>query len=511
MEYYLGLDSSTQSLKAILIDIATGSMSETIGVNFGNDLPEYNSPNGALPNDDPQISHANPLMWLDALDLLFERLKKAGWPLAAIKGISGSGQQHGSVYVNSTFPSKLAALNGSHSLSSQLAMTFSRKTAPIWMDASTSPQCDQLRQKFGERLRRETGSDAIERFTGPQIMKFAAKQPQAWNETAQIHLVSSFMASILAGKPAPIDYGDGAGMNLLNLRTFAWHEEIAAFMGPKLLEKLPPCMPSTTIYGTLAPYFAKYGFAAGIPLVVWSGDNPCSLIGCGGGGNSAAVISLGTSDTFFGTMASLDDAPRHYGHVFGNPSGGFMSLVCFANGSLAREKLRSQFNMDWWAFNDSATQAIPAKGFLLPYFTPETTPLVVNPKVKADYDMASASPGENIRALLESQALSMRLHAAPRQMPSVIKLTGGASACPVLRQIIADVFQTSVALGEARDSAALGAAMRAANAVAHVPFGELNHVFCKTLLTIQPNTQLAQCYDNAITRYEELEKSLTLI
>ena len=181
MEYYLGLDSSTQSLKAILIDIATGSMSETIGVNFGNDLPEYNSPNGALPNDDPQISHANPLMWLDALDLLFERLKKAGWPLAAIKGISGSGQQHGSVYVNSTFPSKLAALNGSHSLSSQLAMTFSRKTAPIWMDASTSPQCDQLRQKFGERLRRETGSDAIERFTGPQIIKFAAKQPQAWN------------------------------------------------------------------------------------------------------------------------------------------------------------------------------------------------------------------------------------------------------------------------------------------------------------------------------------------
>jgi xylulokinase len=37
--------------------------------------------------------------------------------------------------------------------------------------------------------------------------------------------------------------------------------------------------------------------------------------------------------------------PRGYGHVFGNPAGRFMSLICFKNGSLAREKIRDRFGL----------------------------------------------------------------------------------------------------------------------------------------------------------------------
>ena len=42
------------------------------------------------------------------------------------------------------------------------------------------------------------------------------------------------------------------------------------------------------------------GFKAGVMVVVFTGDNPSSLIGCGGGIKRTGVISLGTSDTFFG-------------------------------------------------------------------------------------------------------------------------------------------------------------------------------------------------------------------
>ena len=48
MSYYLGLDSSTQGLKAEVIDTAAGKVVGSFAVNFKNDLPEYKSPSGYL-------------------------------------------------------------------------------------------------------------------------------------------------------------------------------------------------------------------------------------------------------------------------------------------------------------------------------------------------------------------------------------------------------------------------------------------------------------------------------
>ena len=138
MSIYLGLDSSTQSLKAEIIDAEAGKVICSEYVNFGKDLPEYNCPNGFLENPDPLVKHADPLMWVAALDLLFTRLQQQQAPLAEIKGISGSGQQHGSVYLNGDFEKILAALSPEQNLAEQLAPALSRKSSPIWMDRATS-------------------------------------------------------------------------------------------------------------------------------------------------------------------------------------------------------------------------------------------------------------------------------------------------------------------------------------------------------------------------------------
>lgn len=499
MSYYLGFDSSTQSLKAVIVDNANWAVSDALSVNFGKDLPEYSSPAGVLHNDDPKICHANPMMWLDAMDMLFRRMQEASWPLNEVAAISGSGQQHGSVYVNASFEDCLGRLTPDHSLVEQLQGCLSRKTSPIWMDASTENQCKMLEDKFGKRMRAETGSCATERFTGPQIMKFAQEEPETWAKTAKAHLVSSFMASVLAGKSAPIDYGDGAGMNLLDLSKLCWHGELASFMAPGLLEKLPPCVASNTIYGHLSPYFEKYGLKSGIPLVAWTGDNPSSLIGCGGGAENTAVISLGTSDTLFGAMSRLSDAPEHFGHVFGNPAGGFMSLVCFSNGSLAREKIRQKLQLDWDGFNSAAAGAEPGKHLLLPYFVPECTPFVPVPEVKANFYWEQAPAGILARAILESQALTMRYHAELKHPLSSIRLTGGASANTLFAKIIADVFQAPVLLGNTRETAALGAAIRAISAKEQIDIEAVQQKVCQISTTVMPNKQLAECYDKALS------------
>jgi xylulokinase len=74
---------------------------------------------------------------------------------------------------------------------------------------------------------------------GPQIRAFSKRDPEAYAATREIHLVSSFFASLLSGGSAGIDHGDGAGMNLLELATGTWSPELVQATAPGLAEKLP--------------------------------------------------------------------------------------------------------------------------------------------------------------------------------------------------------------------------------------------------------------------------------
>ena len=92
MSLYLGIDVSTQGIKCIVIDTIKGEIAAESNVNFGKDLPEYNSPDGFLPNASPLIRHADPMMWVDGLELALERLHNTNIDVGAVKGISGSAQ-----------------------------------------------------------------------------------------------------------------------------------------------------------------------------------------------------------------------------------------------------------------------------------------------------------------------------------------------------------------------------------------------------------------------------------
>ena len=157
MSFFLGIDAGTQSAKAELIDVGRGEIVAAETVHFGRELPEYGSPNGFVPNPDPKVRMADPLMWLDALDRVLEKLRASGAPLDRVAGISGSGQQHGSVCLNRHFRQLLAALDPAKGLSEQLRPALARRLAPIWMDHSTGAECAELDDRFGTRLQKVTG------------------------------------------------------------------------------------------------------------------------------------------------------------------------------------------------------------------------------------------------------------------------------------------------------------------------------------------------------------------
>ena len=83
-------------------------------------------------------------------------------------------------------------------------------------------------------------------FIRDRIRRFDRLDPAAWSKTKRVHLVSSLVASVLAGKDAAIDTGDGAGMNLMDIRKGDWAPAALAATAPDPAAKLPPVRPGST-------------------------------------------------------------------------------------------------------------------------------------------------------------------------------------------------------------------------------------------------------------------------
>ncbi|MGB7767407.1 MAG: FGGY family carbohydrate kinase [Verrucomicrobiia bacterium] len=516
---FLGLDSSTQSLSAVVIDYDRREVAYEKSLNFDRTLPHYGTQNGVLPNADPLIRHSPPLMWAEALDVIFAEMKKDGVALGEILAISGSGQQHGSVYLNRRWPETLARLNPQKKLVENLRAVFSRPTSPIWMDSSTAAECAEIRKKLGgvKLAAQATGSDTFERFTGPQIRKFYKTAPAAYAETSRIALVSSFLASLLAGKIAPIDHGDGAGMNLMDIRKKIWHADALKATAPGLKQKLPSLANPWKVIGAVSPYFVKkFGLNPGAQAVVWSGDNPCSVVGLGLIREGRVAISLGTSDTYFGTMKRCRTDAHGEGHVFGSPTGDYMTLICFKNGSLAREKIREFYGIkDWKQFGGlvTSTRLGNGGGILLPWFEAEIVPRVNHPGIHR-FDLDAKDVAANCRAVLEAQMMAMRLHSQWMKVaPDSIYATGGASNDLPLLQIMADVMNCRVRRIEVSKSAALGGALRAAHgwlvgAGEKPKWEKVVADFTNPVPNseIRPNPKVTGIYDQLLKKYAACER-----
>ncbi|MBD3256608.1 MAG: hypothetical protein GF383_16060, partial [Candidatus Lokiarchaeota archaeon] len=173
---------------------------------------------------------------------------------------------------------------------------------------------------------------------------------------------------------------------------------------------------------------------------------------------------LGTSDTYFSYMKDLYVDFNGEGHVFGAPTGDYMSLICFKNGSLAREKIKDAFNLDWSQFSKILKKSPPGNygKIIIPYFLPEIVPLVLEPKVYR-FGMDDTDLEGNVRGIIEARFLSMKLHSEwIKETTKEIYATGGASVNKEILQVAANIFNAKVHKFEVTDSAAFGAALRSA-------------------------------------------------
>jgi xylulokinase len=407
-------------------------------------------------------------LFLEAIDLVLQRLKDQGADFSKVQGISGAGMQHGTVFWSKDAESLLANLDAGKTLVEQLEGgakgerkgAFSHPFSPNWQDASTQKQCEgfDAALKDPESLAEATGSSAhhvccssyfsrimlinVQRFSGPQIQRFQEKYPDAYKATSRISLVSSFLASVFLGKVAPIDISDVCGANLWDIKNGKWHEDLLSLAaGAKSgLEDLKSKLGDVpedggSSFGTISPYFSKrYGFPSSTQIIAFTGDNPSTILALPLRA-SDAIVSLGTSTTFLMSTNQYKPDPAY--HFLNHPTtaGYYMFMLCYKNGGLAREHIRDAINessgatdKSWDAFNKVALET-PLLGQSTPtdpmrlglYFPrPEIVPNVkagtwrflyksdtLNP-LESD-EKAWPIPSADARAILESQFLSLRL------------------------------------------------------------------------------------------------------
>ncbi|XP_049605337.1 xylulose kinase isoform X2 [Syngnathus scovelli] len=312
----------------------------------------------------------------------------------------------------------------------------------------------------------------------------------------------------------------GSGMNLLDIRSKKWNEALLEAVCPGLDVLLGKPMPSASVLGAVSSYWVRrFGFSDTCAVVAFTGDNPASLAGMRLQQGDLAV-SLGTSDTVFVWLQHA--RPALEGHVFINPVDWrhFMGLLCFKNGSLTRERLRNRCADSSWERFSTALRQTPLgnNGYIGLYFdVMEITPRAVGVHLfdAEDNKVSSVSAEAEVRALVEGQFLSRRLH-AERLGYSIIPgsrilATGGASCNKEILQVLCDVFNAPVYTMDVSNSACLGSAYRALHGVldqSDVSFFDVTKEAPEARLATTPQLHAHQVYNEMLQRYGRLEKKV---
>ncbi|KAI3406621.2 xkiA [Candida oxycetoniae] len=453
---FLGFDLSTQQLK-IIVTTENLKAIKTYNVEFDSQFKEkYGIYKGVISGDDGEI--VSPvLMWLDAIDYLFLQMKKDGFPFDKVVGISGSGQQHGSVYWSYNADNLLSHLSPKQELSTQLKDAFSWEMSPNWQDHSTSPEATIFHDVIGkEKLAKITGSKAHLRFTGLQIRKFITRSHrQEYEHTARISLVSSFVASVLLGHVTELEESDACGMNLYDIKKSKYDDDLLAIASgvdtktdhvakndpcyqssiDELKKKLGPITPITyKSLGVISDYFvSKYGFSQNCRIYSFTGDNLATILSLPLQPDDC-LLSLGTSTTVLVITENYQPSSQY--HLFKHPAmpNHYMGMICYSNGALAREKARDEINKQnsvedsktWDLFNQQLDESFGFNGKLGIYFpigeiVPQASAQTIRAVLEKNQEVYRVRScelneygftiNEDALAIVESQTLSCRLRA----------------------------------------------------------------------------------------------------
>jgi D-xylulose kinase len=492
---FLGIDSGTQSTKAVLVEAERGRV-----------LAVGRAPH-ALIAERPGQKEQHPQWWIDAL-IGAVRETRAAAPGTEVLGIGVSGQQHG-----------LVMLDGADGV---------LRPAPLWNDVTCAPQCERLTERLGGRgaAIRLTGNAILPGYTAGKLLWVRDHEPAVYGKLRWILLPHDFLNLWLTGERF-MECGDASGTAFFDVRLRAWSREVLAALDQDrdLATCLPPLVENHRVGGRLRPAAAEaLGLPAGIPVATGGGDNMMAAIGTGNLRPGAVTVSLGTSGTVFAYADRPVIDPQGELAAFCDSTGAWLPLVCTMNVTGATEMIRGWLGREMADLTRMAGEISPgADGLLfLPYLEGERTPNMPGATgVFYGLRRGANSPAHLMRAAMEGATLGLRygLEILRRLgiAPERIALAGGGAQNPVWRQICADVLGAPVVRSAVDEAAAYGAAMQVHWAVAcerarsRLSLSEAAATWAAAMqdaVTQEPDPEHVKRYDEVYTHFGRLTDQL---
>ncbi|MBI3192691.1 MAG: xylulokinase [Pedosphaera parvula] len=436
----IGIDSGTQSTKALVVD-----------ANNGNVLGTGSQAYDLIPNLPAGAKEQHPHTWREAAAVAIRQaMRHARAKAAEVKAIGVSGQQHGFVPLDKD---------------GEVI-----RPAKLWCDTSTAAECEEITNGLGgpKKTISALGNAVLPGFTASKILWLKKHEPKNYRRLATVLLPHDYLNFWLTGSLA-MEYGDASGTALLNVRQRKWSDATLNAIDPELAEKLPPLIASDQPVGRLqAATAASLDLTPDVIVSAGGGDNMMGAIGTGNTRQGIVTASLGTSGTIYACSEKPVIDPRGEIAAFCDSTNRWLPLLCTMNVTVATEMVRQDFG---WTHDRFAREVagIPAGSeglLLLPYLEGERTPNVPDGTgVFFGVNARTFKAAHYARAAMEGVTLGMnyglRRLAGLGVKPKQIRATGGGANSKVWRQIMADIFNAEVVTLKVGEGAAYGAALQA--------------------------------------------------
>ncbi|MFF8730639.1 xylulokinase [Streptomyces sp. NPDC015171] len=418
----VGVDTSTQSTKALVVDAATGQV-------VASGQAPHTVTTGVGRESDPR-------QWWDALCAALRQCGEAAHEVAAV---SIGGQQHGLVTLDARGEPVRPAL--------------------LWNDVRSAPQAGRLVAELGgpKAWAERVGSVPGASFTVTKWAWLAEHEPEAARATRAVRLPHDYLTERLTGQ-GTTDRGDASGTGWWASATESYDEEILAHIG---LDRalLPRVVRPGEVAGTVRDSH-DLPFSKGTLVAPGTGDNAAAALGLGLR-PGAPVLSLGTSGTVYAVSRHRPTDPTGTVAGFADAHGDWLPLACTLNCTLAVDRVAALLGLD--------REAVEAGGSvtLLPYLDGERTPNLPHASGLLTGLRHDTTAGQLLQAAYDGAvhvllgALDLVLDAdADRTTP--LLLIGGGARGTAWQQTVRRLSGRPVQVPQAGELVALGAAAQAA-------------------------------------------------
>lgn len=450
MPLVLGVDSSTQSTKAVLVDADDGTV-----------VAQQSAPH-------PPGTEVDPRVWLRAVDAATEGL------LDRAAAVAVAGQQHGMVALDDAGRPVRDAL--------------------LWNDTRSARQAEDLVAELGgpQACAESIGSVLVASFTSTKLRWLRDHQPDLSARVARVLLPHDYVSAHLAesGSPAFTDRGDASGTGYFDARADRWrHDLLVAALGHDA--QLPV---------VVAPGAVAATSRAGAVLAAGTGDNMGAALGLDLT-SADVLVSIGTSGVASTIVA--DPVADGTGTVtgFADARGGYLPMVTTMNAAGILDLQARWLGVDHDELAGLALASVPGAGgvTLSPYYGGERTPN--RPDAVGTWTglTSNTTRADLARAAVEALLCALAdavdaLVASTGTRPERVLLVGGASRNPAVRALAPSILGRDVVLPDEGEYVARGAARQAAWALSGAERPPYWPVATAGTLTDRPDVRVRERY-----------------